>query len=115
MRLCISKLGLTLSMMLLLVAVTLFALHLHAIAVDPTGSTGSALLFFVLTLPWALALPDWLIGQAWWDRASYYVCWLLVGVNAFLLYCAAGGIRFAIGDRATRLGTKPDLHAARDG
>lgn len=114
MSLRVSKLGLTVGIVFLLTAGTLFAMHLHALATDDAGAD-SALLFFLLTLPWALLLPEWLVTQAWWDQASYYVSWLFVGLNAFALYCIAGGIGLRTDDRASRRGTKPDLHAVRDG
>jgi hypothetical protein len=114
MVLRVSRLGLTVVIVFLLAAATLFAAHLHAFETHNSTAEG-ALLFFLFTLPWALMLPEWVIGQAWWDGASYYVSWLFVCANAFLLYCLAGGIGFTAADRDARRGRTRDLHVVQDG
>jgi hypothetical protein len=117
-RLRMSKLSLTASVVFLLVAATLFAIHAHAFWYgDPTAD--AALYFFLLTLPWVYLLPVWLTNASWWPDAVYVAGWLFVGVNAFLLYCVTGGLAFGrsvtADDRADRRRRTPDLHAARDG
>ena len=118
-RLRLSKLGLTLGVTFLLIAATLFAIHLHS-ATTSAGDPGDAgLLFFLVTLPWAYMLPEWVVGESWWADASYYGSWLFVGFNAFLLYCLAGGLGLrrsgVTNRRAPRRDRRLDPHAARDG
>jgi hypothetical protein len=91
-RLRKSRVGLVLAGAFLAVAGALFALHLVSMKTNHADSGESALLFFVLTLPWAYLLPDSVINASWWDRVAYGAGWLLVGLNAFLLYCLGGGI-----------------------
>lgn len=119
-RLRLSKFGLTLGVMFLLAAGALFAIHLRVSEANGGDAGDNALLFFLFTLPWPLVLPEWVVNSSWWSEASYYVSWLFVGVNAFLLYCLGGGVglgrRGVMGDgRAANRDTRPDPHAVRDG
>lgn len=93
-RLRKSRLGLVVAGAFLAAAAALFAAHVVSFKTNPADSGESALWFFLLTLPWAYLLPEAVINAAWWDRVAYGAGWLLVGLNAFLLYCLAGGIAF---------------------
>jgi hypothetical protein len=119
LRLRLSKLGLTLVLVFLLAAATLFAIHLHAFAVNPEQPGEGALLFFLFTLPWALVLPGWLVAEPWWSGVLYYVGWIFICFNALLLYCLSGGLALgrgdASGDPALRRDMRPDPHVVRDG
>jgi|307.fasta_scaffold227365_2 hypothetical protein len=116
-RFRISKLGLALALTFMLAAAALFALHLRALNTTSYDPGNSALFFFLLTLPWAYLLPDWVVSAEWWPDASYYVGWSFVSFNALLLYCIGGGL--ALGRRADaspkRRAPRPDPHAVRDG
>ncbi len=106
--------------MFLLAAGALFEVHLRASDAGRGDAGDNALLFFLFTLPWPLVLPEWVVNSAWWSEVSYYVSWLFVGVNAFLLYCLGGGVRLGrraiAGDgRAPDRDPRPDPHAVRDG
>lgn len=93
-RLRKSRFGLALAGAFLAVAAALFALHVASMRTNQADSGESALWFFLLTLPWAYLLPEAVINAAWWERVAYGAGWLLVGLNAFLLYCVAGGVAF---------------------
>jgi hypothetical protein len=93
-RLRKSRVGLALAGAFLAVGAVLFVIHLVAMKTNPADSGESALLFFLLTLPWAYLLPDSVINAPWWDRVAYVAGWVLVAFNAFLLYCVAGGVGF---------------------
>jgi len=99
-RLRKSRLGAALAAVFLALALALFALHVHSMKTNPGDSGESALLFFLLTLPWAYLLPEAVINASWWDRVAYAAGWGLVGLNAFLLYCLGGGL--ALRGRAGR-------------
>jgi hypothetical protein len=93
-RLRKSRLGLALAGAFLAVAAVAFALHLLSVKTNPADSGESVLWFFLLTLPWAYLLPEAAINAPWWDRVAYGAGWLLVGLNACLIYCVAGGVGF---------------------
>jgi hypothetical protein len=93
-RLRKSRVGLGLAGTFLGVAVALFALHILSVTTNPADSGESALWFFLLTLPWAYLLPEAVINAPWWDRVAYGAGWVLVILNAFLLYCVGGGAAF---------------------
>lgn len=93
-RLRKSRAGAALAGAFLGVAAVLFAVHVHSMTTNQADSGESALLFFLLTLPWAFLLPEAVINAPWWDRIAYGAGWGLVGLNAFLLYCAGGGVGF---------------------
>jgi hypothetical protein len=93
-RLRKSRVGLALAGAFLAAAAVLFAVHVVSFKTNPADSGESALWFFLLTLPWAYLLPEAVISAPWWDRVAYGAGWLLVALNAFLVYCAAGGIGF---------------------
>jgi hypothetical protein len=93
-RLRKSRVGLAFGGAFLAAAVVLFAVHVVSFRTNPADSGESALWFFLLTLPWAYLLPEAVIHAAWWDRVAYGAGWLLVAFNAFLLYCAGGGVGF---------------------
>lgn len=92
-RLRKSPVGLALAGAFLALAVALFALHVLWVKANPPASGESAFWFFLLTLPWAYLLPPAVIDAPWWDRVAYGAGWLLVALNAFLVYCVAGGLR----------------------
>jgi hypothetical protein len=93
-RLRKSRIGRAFAGAFLAVAAVLFALHILSVKTNPADSGESALWFFLLTLPWAYLLPEAVINTPWWDRVAYGAGWLLVGLNAFLLYCVSGGLAF---------------------
>ncbi len=106
--------------MFLLAAGALFAVHLRASEAIGGDAGDNALLFFLFTLPWPLVLPEWVVNASWWSEVTYYVSWMFVGVNAFLLYCLAGGV--ALGRRGVTADgrgaardMRPDPHSVRDG
>src|SRR5262245_38645561 len=80
-------------------ALALFALHFASIKTNPADSGESAFWFFLFTLPWAYLLPEAVIDAPWWDRIAYGASWLLVAVNAFFIYCFAGGLALGRGRR----------------
>jgi hypothetical protein len=96
-RLRKSRVGLALAGAFLAVAAALFARHILSVKTNPADSGESALWFFLLTLPWAYLLPEAVINAPWWDRIAYGAGWLLVGFNAFLLYCVSGGVALTRG------------------
>jgi hypothetical protein len=93
-RLRKSRFGLVLAGAFLALAAVLFVIHVVSMKTNQADSGESALLFFLLTLPWAYLLPEAVINAAWWDDVAYGAGWVLVGLNAFLLYCVAGGLGF---------------------
>jgi len=93
-RLRKSRFGRALAGAFLAVAAALFAVHVVGVRANPADTGERALWFFLLTLPWAYLLPEAVINAAWWERVAYGAGWVLVGLNAFLLYCLAGGIAF---------------------
>jgi hypothetical protein len=93
-RLRKSRAGAALAGAFLAVAAALFAVHVYAMKTNQADLGESALLFFLLTLPWAFLLPEAVINAPWWDRIAYGAGWGLVGLNAFLLYCVGGGVGF---------------------
>ena len=99
-RLRKSRAGAALGGAFLAVAAVLFAVHVYSMKTNQADSGESALLFFMLTLPWALLLPETVINAPWWEEAAYGAGWGLVGLNAFLLYCVGGGVRFGRRDRS---------------
>jgi len=96
-RLQKSRLGLVVTGAFLGAALALFALHLASVKTNPADSGESAFWFFLFTLTWAYLLPEALIDAPWWDRVAYGASWVLVAVNAFLIYCLAGGLRGGLG------------------
>ena len=100
MRLRLSKPGFALAVTFLLVAGALFALHVQSFRTNPANPGDTGLWFFLCTLPWAFLLPDKVTGAPWWSESSHYVEWALVAWNAFLVYCACGGLTFAPRARA---------------
>ncbi len=100
MRLRLSKPGLAVAIAFLCVAGALFALHFHAVKAGPAGAGESALWFFLCTLPWAFLLPEAATRAPGWDGIADYVSWAFVAWNAFLLYCACGGLGLAPRARA---------------
>lgn len=93
-RLRKSRVGFVLAGAFLGLAAALFAVHIVSMKTNPADSGESALLFFLLTLPWAYLLPESVINASWWDRVAYGAGWVLVAFNAFLLYCVVGGVGF---------------------
>ena len=92
-RLQNSRIGRVVAGAFLGAALALFGLHVVAMKTNPADWGESAFWFFLLTLPWPYLLPETLVDAPWWDRVAYAASWLLVAVNAFLIYCVAGGLR----------------------
>jgi hypothetical protein len=83
-----STAGAIAAILYLLVAAGVFVAHVYSVKTNPADSGESAIPFFLLTLPWALAVPEALIRSTAWVWLSYPLAWLFVGLNALILYCA---------------------------
>jgi hypothetical protein len=54
---------------------------------------GSALLL-LLAMPWPQLVPDALWDSPAAGRFGPFLCWAMIVLNALLLYCIAGGLRW---------------------
>ena len=67
-------------------AAVLFGAHWYSLKTNPGDSGESAIPFFLLTLPWMLAVPEAMIRSAYWIWLSYPLAWVSVYLNAGLVY-----------------------------
>jgi hypothetical protein len=72
---------------------------------NSADSGEGAMLLFAFTLPWTLLVPRSILDAAWFDAVGPWLAWGTIALNAFLLYCLAGGVRLA---RARRSQPPPD-------
>lgn len=63
-------------------------------AINPADSGEGGLLLLLFSAPWSLIVPNMLLEAGWFDALAPLVLWLMIGLNALLLYCLAGGVRF---------------------
>ena len=89
----VSKPGFILAGVFLGFALALQLWLLYSAATNPADSGEAGLLLFAFTLPWAMLLPDALVNSAWMDALGPALAWGMIALNAFLLYCLAGGLR----------------------
>jgi hypothetical protein len=68
---------------------------LYSAMTNPADSGEGGLLLLAFTLPWSLILPDFVVEAGWFQALAPLPAWALIGLNAFLLYCIAGGLRIA--------------------
>lgn len=59
--------------------------------------------FILFTLPWMFAIPKSVTYSVAWAWAAYPVAWLMVGINAFILYCAVALAGFVLNRLAVSL------------
>jgi hypothetical protein len=67
---------------------------LYSAYADPADSGEGGLLLLPFMLPWLMLVPDWALRAAWFDAVGPGLAWGMIFVNAFLLYCLAGGLRW---------------------
>ncbi len=100
MRVRRSKRGMIVAILFLLLAGIAFATHLYSVKTNAGDSGESAVWFFLFTLPWGVLpafMPDNLVYSSTWGKLAYPISWSMVLLNSFLIYCAAGGLRFSRG------------------
>jgi hypothetical protein len=99
-----SRAGAVAALLYLLIAAGVFIAHVYSVKTNPADSGESAIPFFLLTLPWTLAVPASWMYSAVWAWAAYSLAWLFVGINALILYCAAALGVFVLGSAVNVLG-----------
>lgn len=99
-----SRAGAVAAMLYLLAAAGVFVAHWYSVKTNPADSGESAIPFFLLTLPWMLAVPESWMSSAAWAWMAYPLAWLCVGVNALILYGAVALGVFVLGFAANTLG-----------
>lgn len=88
-----SKPGFIVAGVFLIYSLISFLSHIISVFINPADTGLSALWFFLATAPWGYVLPDSLLYSRIWGLIAYPVLWAIVLFNAFLFYCAFGGIR----------------------
>jgi len=88
-----SKFGFIISGFYLVLAAVAFGTHIYSVETNSADSGLSALWFALLAMPWIQLIPDSLAYSPLWGLLVYPVCWLMVALNAFILYVCLGGIR----------------------
>ena len=83
----LSKLGFAVATIFILLALSVFAWLIYSAAANPADSGEGGVLLIFFALPWINIIPT-----GFFSPFSAIACILL---NAFLLYCVLGGLRFA--------------------
>lgn len=94
-----SRAGLVLAAIFLLLAAATHAWLLYSAHTNPADSGEGGVLLLLLAMPWPRLLPDALWDSSAAGRFGPFLCWAMIVLNALLLYCIAGGLRW----RARRL------------
>jgi hypothetical protein len=94
-RLRKSRAGAGLGGAFLSTAIAIRAWLLVSAYTDAADSGEGGVLLFAFTLPWTLLVPESILGAAWFDAVGPWLAWGAIALNAFLLYCVAGGLRAA--------------------
>jgi|CXWL01.1.fsa_nt_gi hypothetical protein len=81
-----SKVGVAVAGVYFLVALAAFVGHIYSTRTNPADSGESALLFYLLSLPWMKLIPaPWMYSQ-FWPWLAYPVAWLCITLNIFLVF-----------------------------
>jgi hypothetical protein len=86
----ISKVGITVSTLYVLLAMAVFVAHIYSVKTNPADSGESAIPLYMLALPWMMFVPASWYYLAEWSWLAYPVLWLCVALNAFLIYSVTG-------------------------
>lgn len=76
----------------LALAIAAFAMHMGSVYTNPANSGESGILLVPFALPWIHWLPSAFFRSAVWDNPVLAGWWVLVGLNAFVLFCLFGGL-----------------------
>ncbi len=71
--------------------------HLYSMLTRPGDAGESAVVMLPFAAPWIFWIPDALVQSRFWKVLAYPVFGVLVLLNAFLLYCVFGGLRWRPG------------------
>ena len=74
-------------------AATVFCIHTVSVHTNVANSGESGILLLPFALPWILWLPEAVIRTGLWNHPALPGWWLLVLVNAGILYAVFGGLR----------------------
>lgn len=81
-----SRFAVAVTAVFLFAALVFFIEHIHSVATNPADSGESALLFYMLALPWISLVPSsWTYWSGWYWLA-YPVAWFCVVINALVIY-----------------------------